>query len=63
MTELKTIRICAPAQRALEEAGINTLMNLCEYTEADLLALHGVGPKAVGILKEMLKKEGLELKS
>lgn len=62
MTELKTIRIGAPAQRALEQAGINALTDLCEYTEADLLALHGVGPKAVGILKEILKKEGLELK-
>ena len=59
LPELKTIKIGAPAQRALEAAGIDTFIRLCERSEKDILALHGIGPKAVRILKEMLEKEGL----
>lgn len=62
MPELKTIRIGQPAQNALEAAGIVTLTQLCNYSEKALLALHGVGPKAVRILKETLEKEGLSYK-
>ena len=62
MLELKTIKIGQPAQRALKEAGIVTLIQLCDYTEIELLALHGIGPKATRILKEFLVKEGLTYK-
>lgn len=41
-----------PATRALLGAGISTLEQAREHTDADLLALHGVGPKAVRILRE-----------
>lgn len=41
-----------PATRALASAGITTLAQVAELTEAELLAMHGVGPKAVRILGE-----------
>jgi hypothetical protein len=62
LPELKTIKIGEPAQRALEIVGINTLTQLCDYSQKEILALHGVGPKAVRILKEILVKEGLSFK-
>lgn len=37
--------------RALEAAGIASLEDLRGMTEQELAGLHGVGPKAVGILK------------
>lgn len=43
-----------PATRALAGAGITTLSDVARLTDADLLALHGVGPRAVRILREAL---------
>jgi hypothetical protein len=43
-----------PATQALISAGITTLTQVAELTEAELLAMHGVGPKAVRILSEAL---------
>lgn len=47
-----------PATRALEAAGITILAQLTAVTEAELLRLHGVGPRAVGILRETLAATG-----
>lgn len=52
-----------PATRALLQAGISTLDQVAERTEAELLAMHGVGPKAVRILSEALGHEGKSLRS
>jgi hypothetical protein len=43
-----------PATQALVNAGITTLAQVAELTEAELLAMHGVGPKAVRVLGEAL---------
>lgn len=51
-------RIGAPATRALHAAGITTLEQVAEAKEQDLTALHGVGPKAIGILQETLDEHG-----
>jgi hypothetical protein len=51
-------KIGAPAQRALESIGITTLKQLIDITEAELLMLHGMGQKAVRILREELKAKG-----
>ena len=48
-----------PATRALAQADITTLAQVAEHTEAELLDLHGVGPKAIRILREALTAEGL----
>lgn len=51
-----------PATRALAAAGITTLAQVANLTEAELLAMHGVGPKAVRILSETLSAAGQPLK-
>ncbi len=55
-------KIGAPATRALEAAGYTTLKQLTKVTEAELAQLHGMGPKALVILREALKAEGLSFK-
>lgn len=44
--------IGTPAASALEVVGITKLSQLTQFTEQELLALHGVGPKAIRLLKE-----------
>jgi len=51
--------IGAPARRALADAGIYRLEQLAGWTEADLLKLHGVGHKAMQVLREALAARGL----
>lgn len=63
LPELKGVKIGEPAQRALEAAGITAFIQLCDHTEKEILVLHGIGPKAVRILKELLVKEGLFFKN
>ena len=43
-----------PARRALAEAGYTRLEHLTEVREAEILKLHGVGPKAVGEIRRAL---------
>ncbi len=47
-----------PATRALAAAGITTLEQVRQHRAADLLALHGVGPKAIAILRSALADRG-----
>lgn len=49
----------APAQRALIGAGYTHLAQLTSVSEKELGALHGVGPKALRILREALAERGL----
>lgn len=56
-------KIAAPATRALEEAGYSRLEQLTKISEAELGQLHGMGPKALGILRETLKGKGLSFKA
>jgi hypothetical protein len=51
-----------PATRALERAGYTRLTQLTQATEAELLQLHGVGPKAMGILRAALAAAGQSFK-
>ncbi|MET7817758.1 helix-hairpin-helix domain-containing protein [Micromonospora zamorensis] len=48
-----------PATSALLEAGITTLAQVATHSRSDLLAMHGVGPKAVDILAAALAEQGL----
>ncbi|MFN8113964.1 MAG: 50S ribosomal protein L21 [Solirubrobacterales bacterium] len=50
-----------PATKALEEAGLTTLEQVAGKTEAELLELKGIGPKAVEALSEALADAGLSL--
>ena len=55
-------RIGAPATRALADVGITRLSQLTEHRAADLLKLHGMGPRAMAILRESLADRGLALR-
>ncbi len=52
-------KLAAPAQRALVGAGITNLSKLSQMTEADVIALHGMGPNAVASLKTAMKASKL----
>ena len=51
-----------PATNALAHAGITRLAQVAKLSERELLAMHGVGPKAVRLLKEALAASGRALK-
>lgn len=52
--------LSAPAKRALENAGIDSLENLSKWTESNLLKLHGIGPSSIPKLKSALEEAKLE---
>jgi DNA-directed RNA polymerase alpha subunit len=54
--------LSAPARRALESAGIDSLRKLSRYSEAEMLKLHGFGPASLPTLRAVLKSEGLSFK-
>lgn len=56
-------KIGKPAENALNDIGINTLEQVARISENTLLKIHGVGPKAVKILKDTLKEKGMTFKS
>jgi predicted flap endonuclease-1-like 5' DNA nuclease len=47
------------AARELANQGIVSLAHVAAHTERELLAIHGVGPKAIRILGETLAAAGL----
>jgi hypothetical protein len=47
------------AARELALHGITSLRRVADHSKAELLAIHGVGPKAVAILGEALAAKGL----
>ena len=51
--------IGAPATAAFELAGYTRLEHFTRVREKDALALHGVGPKAIRILRQELADSGL----
>jgi hypothetical protein len=50
-----------PALRALASAGFDRLDQLTRVPESDLLALHGMGPRAIGLIKAALRAQGKAL--
>ena len=54
-------KIGAPATRALTAAGYDCLEDLDGVSRTALLALHGVGPRAIRILDETMTSAGLAL--
>jgi hypothetical protein len=51
--------LSAPALRALVGAGYTRLDQLAGIREVDLKQLHGMGPKALAVLREALRTNGL----
>ncbi|WP_437935564.1 DNA-binding protein [Sorangium sp. So ce341] len=50
-----------PATQALALMGVSRLDQVTRFSEAQLLSLHGVGPKAIGVLKAALEAQGKSL--
>ena len=51
--------IGVPATRALQAAGFDSLEQVAGASIAELLALHGVGPRAITVLDEALAAHDL----
>ena len=58
-----TSRIGRVATRELALAGYTRYEQLAQVTEQELLAIHGVGPKAIRILREELAERGLAFRA
>lgn len=52
-------KIGAPAMRALQAAGYRTLRDLAGVPRDNLSNLHGMGPKALGVLEDALRRHEL----
>ena len=52
-------KLAAPARRALAGAGLESLAQVAKQREADVAALHGMGPNAMKVLKAAMKAKGL----
>jgi hypothetical protein len=48
-----------PAQRALAAAGCLRLQDIAKFNEAEIKKLHGMGPKALNLLRHALGANGL----
>jgi len=55
--------LSAPARRALEHNGITSLQKLSEYSEKEILQIHGMGPASLPKLRAALAEEGLSFKA
>lgn len=56
-------KLSAPARRALTGAGLEKLDDLTRRTEAEILALHGMGPNAMNTLREAMREKELNFGS
>lgn len=54
--------IAAPARRALEHAGVKTLVQLSKWSEEEILKLHGIGPSSLPKLRKALNSNGLSFR-
>lgn len=54
--------LSAPARRALASKNIQAEKQLSQCTEKEILALHGIGPAAIPVLKKALQEKGLAFK-
>jgi hypothetical protein len=50
------------AARELSRNGITSLLEVAGHSREELLAIHGVGPKAIAILSDALAAKGLDYK-
>jgi predicted flap endonuclease-1-like 5' DNA nuclease len=51
-----------PATSALAQIGVRNVEELAGYTEREIVALHGVGPKAIRILRPLMAELGVSFR-
>lgn len=54
--------LSAPARNALEHQNITSLEKLSEFTEREILNIHGIGPASMPILKKALQDKNFQFK-
>ncbi|WP_226526986.1 RNA polymerase alpha subunit C-terminal domain-containing protein [Metabacillus niabensis] len=54
--------LSAPARRALESKEIRTVEDLAQYTEKEILSLHGIGPSSLPKFRSALQEKGFNFK-
>ncbi len=55
-------RLSSPARGALIHEGITTLEKLSEFTEKEIIAIHGIGPASMPTFRQVLKEKNLVFK-
>jgi predicted Fe-Mo cluster-binding NifX family protein len=55
--------LAAPARRAMANAGIVQLSDLAKRREAEVVALHGMGPNAMRKLNDEMARKGVSFVS
>ena len=55
--------LSAPARRALEQNGIKTVIQLSDFTEAEILDFHGIGKATIPILRKLLLENNATFKN
>ncbi|MGN6640121.1 MAG: RNA polymerase alpha subunit C-terminal domain-containing protein [Mucilaginibacter sp.] len=55
--------LSAPARRALQNHGINSLEELSQHSEKEILKFHGMGPGSMPKLRSLLEERRLSFKS
>ena len=55
-------KIGAPAQRALAAAGVKQLKDLTKFSEQEVSLWHGIGPNALGKLRQAMAEKGFSFK-
>lgn len=55
--------LSAPARRALENNGVTSLQKLSEFSEKEILKLHGIGPASLPTLRSSLEGESLSFRN
>ena len=61
--EWKKIGLAAPARRALINAKLIKITDLKKITEKYFMALHGMGPSSLPIIKREMKKLKIKFKA
>jgi hypothetical protein len=56
------LKLAAPAQRALADAGITSLSRFANLNEGEIKQLYGVGPNTLKQLKLAMNKKGVTFK-
>ena len=55
--------LSAPARRALVHNEVTSLQKLSEFSEKEILKLHGIGPASLPTLRSSLEEEGLSFRN
>lgn len=52
--------LSAPARRALENGGIHEIKDFSKYTKSEVLAMHGIGMRAIQTIEKLMAGEGIQ---